>query len=562
MGGQASNTFHRGIGSCAGLWLAVASCAWGAEEGGRQLDGLLAGVSAERFRAHMNALADDAMTGRETGTEGYLAAARYVASQFAEFGLAPLGDEGSYFQSVPFLSTRLEPDSPRLAVSRGVDELVLAFPDDYVMSGGFGAAEESVSAPLVFVGYGIQAPQHGHDDFAGVDVRGKIFVRLTGAPPQFPADERAFYSSAWVKNELAAGHGAVGVVTVRSPVDLPRLPWQRYLSAIGSSDMRWTWPDGSPFEAFTELVGEAVVSEVGAAKLFAFAGRDLESLFAHHEDGQTGSFELGLSALLQKRSVTEPLSAPNVLAMIPGSDPRLRDEYVLYTAHLDHLGVRPGEGDDDVHNGAYDNAAGVATILEVARILAARQEITRRSVLFAALTGEEMGLQGSSYLAHNPPVAIERIVAVINIDMPYLGFPIAEIMGLGVEHSTLKAALKFAAEHTRLEYIPDPRPELVRFVRSDQFSFVRRGIPGLNLKPGARSSDPAVDGSALHGDFLAKHYHRSSDDLNLPFSPESAERFTRVALLLGLEVANAEQRPAWNAGDFFGGRFATVEGGH
>lgn len=549
----------RGTAICAGLILVLAMRGWAGEESGGLSDDLTAEVSAERFRAHMSVLAVDTMAGRETGTEGYLAAARYVASQFAEFGLTPRGDQGSYFQSVPLLATKLVPGSTYFAVSRRGGELVLAFPNEYVMSGSFGGAEESITAPLVFVGYGIEAPQHGHHDFAGAGVEGKILVRLTGAPARFPADERAFYSSSWVKNELAVERGAVGVITMRSPADLPRLPWQRYLSAIGSSDMRWTGPDGTPFEAFPQLAVEAVLSEGGAARLFEFAGRDPESLFAYHEAGHTGSFEFGLSASMRRRSSTQRLSAPNVVAVVPGSDPRLRDEYLLYTAHLDHLGVRPGEGGDDIHNGAYDNAAGVATILEVARILAARTDRPRRSVLFAALTGEEKGLLGSSYLAENPPVSIENIVGVVNIDMPYLGFPIAEIMGLGVEHSSLQAALERAAEDTGIRYISDPRPDLVRFIRSDQFSFVRRAIPGLNLKPGARSSDPAVDGGALHEEYLQRHYHYPSDDLGLPFSPPGAERFTRVALLLGLAVVDADQRPAWNRGDFFGQRFGAGE---
>lgn len=552
----------KGLLQCTGLILATMSCGWAEVEASSSPGALLAEISAERFRAHMSVLADDTMAGRESGSEGYLAAARYVASQFAEFGLTPLGGPGSYFQSVPFLVTRLEPESTHFAVSRGVEELVLAFADDYVMSGGFGAAEDQITAPLVFVGYGIEAPQYGHDDFAGAEVKGKILVRLTGAPARFTTDERAFYSSSWVKNELAVEHGAVGVITVRSPADLPRLPWQRYLSAVGSSDMRWTRPDGTPFEAFPELLGEAVVSEAGAARLFEFAGHDLDSLFARHEAGETGSFDLGASASLHRRSSTGHLSAPNVLAMVPGSDARLRDEYVLFTAHLDHLGVRPGEGGDDIHNGAYDNAAGVATILEVARILAEWPDRIRRPVLFAALTGEEQGLQGSSYLARNLPVPVARIVAVVNIDMPYLGLPIAEVMGLGVEHSTLQAALERAADEAGLEYISDPRPELVRFIRSDQFSFVRLGVPGLNLKPGAKSSDPSVDGGALHDEYLQRHYHRASDDLGLFFSAEGAVRFARVALLLGLHVANANQRPTWNAGDFFGRRFLPGETRH
>lgn len=542
--------------TAAGVFSVILATCGGSPDGNQEpLSAMLSEVSAGRVRTHLTILADDAMQGRETGTEGYLQAARYLASQFAEIGLTPLGDGGSYFQEVAFLSTRLAPESAVFTVYRGASELQLAFPEDFVSFGGYGEADEAVAAPLMFVGYGVHAPQHGHDDFAGVDANGRILVRLTGAPASFPTDERAFYSSSAVKNRFAVERGAVGVVTVRAPVDLPRLPWQRYLAAIGSSDMRWIEPDGTPFEAFPELTGEAVVSEAGAAKLFAFAEQDLEFLFAHHASGGTGSFELDLSASLRRRSVQHPLSAPNVIAKIAGSDPELHNEYLLYTAHLDHLGIRPGKQGDDIHNGAYDNAAGVATILEVARIMAGNPDAIRRSVIFAALAGEEKGLQGSSFLAHNPPVPVERIVAVINIDMPYLGFPIAEIMGLGVEHSTLQSALADAAERTDLEFIPDPRPELVRFIRSDQFSFVKRGVPGLNLKPGARSSDPAVDGAAMLEAYLNDHYHQPGDDLRLPFSGVGSERFTRVALVFGVNVANADQRPAWNEGDFFGARF-------
>lgn len=536
--------------------LTVAGCQ-GEPDASTPKTGELSGkVSAERFRTHMEVLADDGMAGRETGSEGYLMAARYAASQFEGFGLVPAGDGAGFFQWVPFLSTRLDPESPRLLVHRGREEIDFAFPDDYVVYAGFTAGEQSVTADLAFVGYGIQAPAFGHDDFAGIDVDGKILVRLTGAPPQFTPDERAFYSSSAVKNALAVERGAVGLITVRTPVDLPRLPWQRYLSAIGSADMSWTLPDGVPHEAFPQIVAEAVVSEAGAASLFDLAGHDLEVQFARHESGQTDSFDMSLAATIGSRSVTERLSAPNVVAMIPGSDPRLRHEFVLYTGHLDHLGVRPSGTGDDIHNGAYDNSAGIATILESARIMAGSASRVRRSVLFAALTGEEKGLQGSSFMAENPPVPIACIVAVINVDMPYLGFPIGQIMGLGVEHSSLEASLKGAAGVVGLDFISDPRPELVRFIRSDQFSFVKRGIPGLNLKPGPLSADQRFDGGAMHGEYLANHYHQPSDELHLPFSPEGAKRFARAALELGLSIANADSRPRWNAGDFFGERFA------
>jgi len=543
--------------TCIGLAaLAFSGCGRATDTSNEGGSGPHAEPSAERVRAHMTVLADDAMQGREAGTAGYVRAAEYVAAQFAGFGLVPMGDDGSYFQSVPFLSTRLVPESASLVIVHGNEEWPLVFGEDFVTSGSFDADDESVTAALVFVGYGVDAPEHGHEDFTGVDTSGKILVRLTGAPPGFPTDERAYYSSSSVKNRSAVEHGAVGVITVRTPVDLPRLTWDRYVAAIGSSSMAWTDSDGRPFDTYPELKGEAVLGEAATETLFKTAGHDLDAIFARREAGETGAFDLGTVATLSRRSLRERTSAPNVIAMLPGADDSLQGQYLLYTAHLDHLGIRSGKAGDDIHNGAYDNAAGVATMLEVARVMAAKPETPRRTVVFAALTGEEKGLQGSSYLAQHPPFNIEGMVAVINIDMPYLGFPIAEIMGLGVEHSSLKPALENAALQAGLVYTPDPRPELVRFIRSDQFSFVRRGVPGLNLKPGARSSDPAFDGPAMHEAYLKDHYHQPSDDLELPFSQEGSERFARVALSLGLEVANGEQRPHWNADDFFGRQFA------
>jgi Zn-dependent M28 family amino/carboxypeptidase len=299
-----------------------------------------------------------------------------------------------------------------------------------------------------------------------------------------------------------------------------------------------------------------VLSESGAAELFDLAGRDLTALFERHLGGEAGGFELDVSATLARQSAQRRATAPNVLGLLRGGDRALRGEFVLYTAHLDHLGIRPGTAGDEIHNGAYDNAAGVAAVLEIARAMTRASPRPRRSIIFAAVTAEEKGLQGSQYLATHTPVPIEDIVANINIDMPYLGFPIADVEGFGVEHSTLHLALTRATGQLGLTLTPDPRPELVRFIRSDQFSFVERGVPSLILKPGSKSADAAIDGGARLEAFLRDHYHRPSDDLDLPFSEQAAERFVRAALLLGLDVANDDRRPEWNDNDFFGDRFA------
>ncbi len=524
----------------------------------------LVAVTGSGVRAHMEVLASDAMEGREAGTGGYERAANYVAGQFADLGLEPLGDNGGYFQPIRFFETRLVPESAALTLHRADEDIPLRFRHDFVRSGGYGAAEETVRAPLLFVGYGITAPEYGHDDYAfdgePLDVAGHILVVLTGAPAHFATDQRAYYSSSRTKADRAEALGAVGILSVRTPVDQARRPWARYLPGIGRPGMRWLDADGLPHRAHAALAGRATLSESGADTLFAAAGQNLEALFETRAAGETGSFALDLEATLERTSTQREIVSSNILARLPGSDPELRDEHVLLTAHLDHIGVRPGFSGDDIHNGAYDNAAGVGIVLEIARALSALETAPRRSVLFALVTAEEKGLQGSSYLAKNPPVPASSLVANINIDMPFLGFPVADVEAFGAEHSTLHDAVAEATAAEGMALTPDPLPQEVRFVRSDQFSFVQEGIPALAFKAGSQSSDASVDGKAALAEFLATHYHRPSDQLSLPFSSEGAARFTRAALRLAIIVANDDERPRWNDGDFFGDKFAASAG--
>lgn len=511
--------------------------------------------SGGRIRRHMEVLASDDMQGREAGTAGYRKAAAYVAAQFADIGLQPFGDDGSYYQNVEFFDTRLQPGSELLALQRGKEVLTLEAGTDFVRSGGFGPADESVSAALVFAGFGIRAPEKAHDDYADVDVAGKIVVVLTGAPPQFANDERAYYSSASGKQALAADRGALGIVTIRTPVDQERLTWPRVRHGAESSAMRWLGQDGQPHEGYPQLAGGATLSQSGAEKLFALAGRDLDALFERYASGVIDSFDIGVTMTTSRRSVQTRSTSANVLGLLRGSDPSLRNEFILFTAHLDHLGLVAGVEGDNIYNGAYDNAAGVATLLEVAATLTKRSTPPRRSILFVAFTAEEKGEQGSDYLAHHPPVPIADIVADINVDMPFFGYPIADVEGFGVEHSSLHEALLGACAAQGLTLTPDPKPELVRFIRSDQFSFVKRGVPGLNLKPGSRSADPNIDGSALRTSYLTGNYHSTSDDLELPFSEAAAARFARLAESFTLDVTDDDEAPRWNDGDFFGDRF-------
>ena len=521
-------------------------------------------ITAEGIRRHIEVLAADAMEGRETGSAGYERASGYVAHEFEAIGLAPAGDGDRFFQTIPLFETRLVPESASMGLRRDQTIVELEFRSDFIAFGGYGPEHEEVEAPLAFVGYGVKAPEYGHDDFADIDVSGKILVMLSGAPPYFATDQRAYYSSGLVKRDLAVELGAVGYVVVRTPVDQERRPWARYLPGIGSPEMCWVDSDGRPFEGFLQLQGTAVLSQSGAEKLFTLAGYDLAAIFEKHTKGQlgnpvVGSFDMDVTATLAQSSKQRRVRSANVLGLLAGSDPSRRDEFVIYTAHLDHLGIRPGENGDEIHNGMYDNAAGVAVILEVARAMASLTPAPRRSILFAALAGEEQGLKGSSFLAHHPPVPIEMLVANLNVDMPYLGFPIANLEAFGAEHSTLESAVRRATAAVGIALTPDSMPERVRFVRSDQFSFVQRGIPALALKPGSESADPAIDGGAMLSDFLSHHYHQPSDDLALPFDAAGAESFARAALLTGLLVAESDDRPRWNDGDFFGTKFGREE---
>ena len=520
----------------------------------------LESVSGRRIREVMIMLADDAMEGRETGRPGFQRAADSVATRFAGLGLEPAGDGGTYFQSIRFFETRLDTASATAVLERGDQRVPLALKTDYICGGGLGPAHQEVTAPLVFVGFGVHAPEYSHDDFAGVEVRGKILVELSGAPPGFATDQRAFYSSGQIKSEEAVRRGAVGLVTVRTPEDEARRPWARLLPGLNAAGMHWIDTDGTVFHGYPELVGTATLSQSGARKLFELAGANLDSAFAKHTRGETGSFDLGVSASFSRDSRQRTLTSSNVAGVLRGSDPRLRNEYLVFTAHLDHLGLAPADSADRVYNGAYDNAAGVATILEIARAAASLPVRPRRSLLFLALTGEEKGLQGSSYFAHHPTVPVASLVADLNIDMPYLAFPIADLQAFGVEHSTLATAVREAAAALGLTLTPDPLPQEVRFVRSDQFSFVQAGIPALAFKPGSTSTDPSIQGDAMLDGFMKTHYHQPSDDASLPFSEAASSTFARAGFLTALGVADREARPAWNPGDFFGARFARVAG--
>ncbi len=510
----------------------------------------LESIEPAALGAHMRFLADDLLEGRGTGTRGYYIAARYVAASLERLGLEPAGVGRSYFQPVPFRRAEVVASSCGVTLTRRGRGAELVLERDFMMGGDTYRPEADVVAEVVFVGYGVTAPELGYDDFAGVNPRGKIVAVLSGAPPTFPHTLRAHYSNGRVKDANLGAHGAAGVLSIRTPLDEQRTTWERLVRQSKLPSMRWLDPRGVPDGIEPRLQCSATLNRSGAQALFEGAPRTLEQVFKTAEQGKPQAFELPVRARLRRVSRQREVSSPNVVALLRGSDPRLRDQVVVYTAHLDHLGISVPVKGDSINNGAFDNATGSAALIEVAAAFAHAGLRPRRSILFLALTGEEKGLQGSSYFASHPTVPADKIVADLNMDMYVMVGKLTDLVGYGAEHSSLGEVASRAARRLGLELVPDPQPEEVIFVRSDQYSFVRIGVPSLFLVGGS-----GPEGRAARRAWLRTTYHSPQDDLKQPLDLESLAQFARANYLVGHIVANETARPAWKKGDFFGDRF-------
>lgn len=513
------------------------------------------GTAQARIADDVRTLAADDMQGREAGTPGYDRAADYVAGRMRAIGLQPSGDGDTYFQAVPLLQATRQAEGARLAVVHPGRTVELRFRDQFLPAPNYDAAASEITAPAVFVGFGVHAPDLGHDDFAKLDVRGKVAVLFNGAPPRFGNDQRAFHSSSREKLRALAQRGAVGAVFVNTTQDEARSPWQRSADAWQKPGMRLRGADGRGVDTFPQLKVVASVPAAAADLLFEGSGRFASELFREADAGTLRGFALPATLSLAARTQVRPVDSRNVAGRIAGSDPALAPEHVVYTAHLDHVGVGTPVDGDAIYNGALDNALGVAIMLEAARELAAATPAPQRSLVFVAVTAEEKGLLGAEWFATHPTVA-GPLVANINLDMPVLLAPSTDVVPIGVEHSTLKGTLDAAAKDIGVALSPDPFPEEVIFVRSDQYPFIRAGIPAVYLINGVTSADGKRDPKLAFSKFLREHYHQPSDEVDLPIAYDDAARLARLNARIGRIVGDAAQRPRWNDGDFFGERFA------
>ena len=498
------------------------------------------------MKAHVMFLASDAMAGREAGTRDYDIAAQYVAAQFYAAGLRPGGDEGGYLQKVPLVGYKLADKGSAMWTPAGGQAQELVFGEDFVPSPVPNARETSLTAPVVFVGYGIDAAQYGLADYKGADVRGKIVAFLPGTPEGLGGEERAFFGSAVNKAALAAARGAVGAVQIDMPrANARQRPFATLARYYDAQRVTWANPDGTAHAMTPTTPVLGTLSQGGAAKLFGKDWAAITKAAAATKPRFTPVAAKGQMTVASKTSF-KPMDSSNVIGLIPGSDPKLKDQVVVLSAHLDHIGVNEGGDGDRINNGALDNAIGIASLIEEAKRFKAAAA-PKRTVMFLAVTAEEKGLVGSDYFANHPTVPLSSIVADVNLDMPILTYKFEDMMVFGADRSTLGPIVRKAVGAMGLPVAPDPMPEEGIFVRSDHFRFVQKGIPSVFLWPGQ-----AGPGKAAVADFMSHRYHKPGDEVDQGIDWSQGPRFVSVNYAIAREIADGAERPVWNKGDYFG----------
>lgn len=513
--------------------------------------------SAEAFKAHVTFLADDLLEGRGIGTPGHEIAARYIAAQFAQLGLKPGGDNGGWYQRIRFAQTSASaPGTITVTGPKGSRSWIDG--SDFVLRRNPAHPNPDVSGDMVFVGYGIDDPRHGFDDYRGLDVKGKIAVALSNFPKGSASEPGAYYNA--MKRRMAAERGAVGIVIIYPRAVAKLRPWPSVVRNARVPAVAWLEPDGTPHDEYRVGFTANATGEAAEA-LFAGAKRSLKDVLdaADKAHGAPRGFALATHMHVVDHTATRTISSPNVVGVLPGSDPALAAEHVVLSAHSDHIGVTPASPSDTpdtdrINNGAMDNAAGIATMIEVARASTEATDKPRRSLIFLASTGEESGLLGADYYARHPSVPIDQIVGDVDLDMPVLTYAFTDVTAYGADHSTIGRTVADASRGMGVALAPDPEPDETVFVRSDHYMFVQQGVPAVFLATGWGGA-----GKAAWATFNEKYYHQPGDDLKLPILWDQGARFVDINYRITRAMADADKRPMWFKGDFFGDLFAAKQ---
>ena len=501
----------------------------------------------DAIRAHVKFLASDLLEGRGPGTRGDALATGYIAAQFEAMGLAPAGDNGTYFQHVPLLG--ITTDEAKSSVTLGKLG-PLKFRDQFVGSNQTQNLSETLDSEIVFVGHGVVAPEYKWDDYKGLDTRGKTLVMLVDDPPAtekepelFKGRARTYYGRWTYKYEMGAAKNAEAVILIHTNA-AAGYGWQ----VVRNS---WTgeqaYVKNAPGKHALKLA--SWISEAVAQELFKQAGLDLAAMTK--AAGSRDFKPVSMNARLRGNvtSTIRPFETANVIAKLEGSDDTLKREAVFYTAHHDHLGIGTPDDDDPndtIYNGAIDNASGTATMLEIARAWSETRPRPKRSLYFAAVAAEEQGLLGSAYLGQHLPLPAKDVALAINIDVVYLFGKVTGVTMLGAERMTFMPTAEKVTKSMGLTIVPDTAPEQGSYYRSDHFSLAKVGVPAFSVKQG-------VEGSPKAKLYREKDYHQASDEYDPTWDFSSATQFAQLAFALGAEAANAAAKPDWLPGDeFFG----------
>jgi Zn-dependent M28 family amino/carboxypeptidase len=510
----------------------------------------LQGIRPDNIEAHVRFLSHDLLEGRGTGQRGGDIAAEYIATQFALYGLKPAGDNGYYLQKVPMVGITPGADTRFSLVPSHGPKLDLKPLDDYVAYDQTQQPESNIEAEIVYVGYGIEAPEYNWDDYKGVDVKGKVLLMLVNEPPsddpKFFAGKALTYYGRWTyKYEEAARKGAVGAILIHR-TDMASYGWDVVRNSF-SGEKSYLQLDGTP-----KLKAAAWVHLDVASKLASSAGMDLDKMMADATSRDFKPVPLHIRLSAHMTSSIRPLTSNNVIAVLPGSDKNLKDEGILYTAHYDHFGIRPGMPGDNIFNGAMDNATGCGIVMEIARAYAEAKQRPRRSIYFVSVTAEEQGLLGSEYLGKHPPIPAGKISLDLNFDdvMP-LGAP-EEVQVSGAERTTFYPTVQAAAQDFRFRIRPDARPEAGHYYRSDHFSLARVGIPSFSINEGMKfKGHDEAWGLEKDADYTANHYHQPSDEYHPGMDYTSDAAMARFGFALGWDAANQARLVDWKKGDEF-----------
>ena len=510
----------------------------------------MATVEAQRIRAHVKFLASDLLEGRGTGQRGGDIAAEYIATEFALYGLKPAGDDGTYMQKVPLDGIATQDESTLSLVPNSGPPLDLVYRKDFVATDESGNARDDLGTDLVWMGYGIDAPEFDWNDYKDIDVKGKVLLMLVNEPPsddpKFFAGKALTYYGRWTyKYEEAARKGAAGVILIHKTA----------LASYGWDVVRNSWSGERSFlrdSSEPKLKLAAWVQFDVARKLAQACGMNIDQMIASAGKRGFKPVVLPVKANATMVSKVRHFDSSNVIAMLPGSDAKLKDQGVFYSAHYDHLGIVPGMTGDNIYNGAQDNATGCGILLEIARAFANTKQPPKRSIYFAAVTAEEQGLLGSEYLGKHPPVPAKDISLALNYDdVPPLGVP-EELNVAGAERTSFYSMVERVAGDFNLTIVPDAQPAAGHYYRSDHFSFARVGIPSFSIDEGDLYRGHTRQwGTQQAEEYVSKHYHQPSDEYRPDMDFRGDAVMARFGIALGWEAANQSNLIGWKAGDEF-----------